>query len=56
VDLAVLVSAIENGPMLRRPGLIDELSIRSGGRYDVEPRAFAHVQRRMMSAGRGLLH
>ncbi len=55
VDLGVLVDAIENGPMLRRPGLITELSIRTAGRYDVEPRAFAHVQRRMMAAGRSNL-
>jgi uncharacterized protein (TIGR02270 family) len=53
VNLDVLVGAIESGPMLRRPDLITELSIRSGGRYDVEPRAFAHVQRRMMAASRG---
>jgi uncharacterized protein (TIGR02270 family) len=52
VDSSVLVEAIERGPMLRRPDLISELNIRSGGRYDVEPRAFAHVQRRMMAASR----
>ena len=52
VSLEVLVAAIEGGPMLHRPELINELTIRSGGRYDVEPRAFAQVQRRMMSAGR----
>jgi len=52
IDANVLVGAIERGPMLRRPELINELTIRSGGRYDVEPRAFAHVQRRMMAAGR----
>jgi uncharacterized protein (TIGR02270 family) len=56
VDLPVLISAIESGPMLRRPHLIGELTIRSGGRYDVEPRAFAQVQRGMMSAGRGTVH
>ena len=55
VNLDVLVDAIERGPMLRRPDLITELTIRSGGRYDVEPRAFTHVQRRMMAAGRGSL-
>jgi uncharacterized protein (TIGR02270 family) len=55
VDLGALVAIIESGPMLRRPDLISELMIRSGGRYDVEPRAFAHVQRRMMAAGRGAL-
>lgn len=52
VNTSVLVEAIERGPMLRRPELIGELTIRSGGRYDVEPRAFAHVQRRMMAASR----
>jgi uncharacterized protein (TIGR02270 family) len=53
VSLEVLLAAIEGGPMLHRPALISELTIRSGGRYDVEPRTLAHVQRRMMSAGRG---
>jgi uncharacterized protein (TIGR02270 family) len=52
VNSGVLVGAIERGPMLRRADLISELTIRSGGRYDVEPRAFAHVQRRMMAASR----
>lgn len=55
VDLDALVAAVESGPMLRRPDLITELTIRSGGRYDVEPRAFVPVQRRMMLAGRGAL-
>jgi len=54
-DPAVLMEAIESGPMLRRPEWIAELAARTGGRYDVEPRAFAHVQRRMMSAARGAL-
>lgn len=53
VNIETLVAAIERGPMLRRPDLITELTIRSGGAYDVEPRAFAHVQRRMMAAARG---
>lgn len=55
INLSVLVAAIESGPMLRRPGLILEAAIRMAGRYDVEPRAFAHVQRRMMAAGRGAI-
>lgn len=55
VSASELVAAIERGPMLRRPDLINELTIRSGGRYDVEPRAFAHVQRRMMAASRNVL-
>jgi uncharacterized protein (TIGR02270 family) len=53
VDLSVLMAAIEQGPMLRRPDLITEMTARTGGRYDVEPRAFAHVQKRMMANGRG---
>jgi uncharacterized protein (TIGR02270 family) len=52
VDLSVLVAAIETGPMLRRPNLILEATVRTAGQYDIEPRAFAHVQRRMMVAGR----
>lgn len=52
ISLGVLVDAIEGGPMLRRPGLILEAAVRTGGRYDVEPRAFAPVQRRMMAAAR----
>jgi len=56
VNVDVLVTAIEQGPMLRRADLITELTIRSGGRYDVEPRAFAHVQRRMMAASRAAFH
>jgi uncharacterized protein (TIGR02270 family) len=55
VSVDTLVAAIEQGPMLRRPDLITELTIRSGGLYDAEPRAFAHVQRRMMAAARGAL-
>jgi len=53
VNLSVLIGAIESGPMLRRADLIAEAEVRTAGRYDVEPRAFADVQRRMMSAGRG---
>ena len=52
INLGVLMESIESGPMLRRPGLILEAAIRTAGRYDVEPRAFAHVQRRMMAAAR----
>jgi uncharacterized protein (TIGR02270 family) len=55
VDLGALIAAIESGPMLRRPDLILEVAVRTAGRYDVEPRAFAHVQRRMMVAGRAAL-
>jgi len=56
VNVDVLLAAIEQGPMLRRPDLITELTIRSGGRYDVEPRACTPVQRRMMAASRAALH
>jgi uncharacterized protein (TIGR02270 family) len=52
VDLSVLIDAIETGPMLRRPNLILEVTVRTAGRYDVESRAFVRVQRRMMAAGR----
>jgi uncharacterized protein (TIGR02270 family) len=55
VDLSVLVAAIETGPMLRRPNLILEATVRTAGQYDVEPRAFAHIQHRMMVAGRAAL-
>jgi uncharacterized protein (TIGR02270 family) len=55
VDLGALLAAVESGPMLRRPDVIAELTIRTGGRYDVEARAFAGAQRRMMFAGRGAL-
>jgi uncharacterized protein (TIGR02270 family) len=51
-DLGVLIDTIEGGPMLRRAGLILEATVRTSGQYDVEPRAFAHVQRRMMAASR----
>ncbi len=56
VSVDVLLAAIEQGPMLRRPDLITELTIRSGGRYDVEPRACTRVQRRMMATSRAALH
>lgn len=56
VNVDVLLAAIEQGPMLRRPDLITELTIRSGGRYDVEPRAPTSVQHRMMAASRAALH
>jgi hypothetical protein len=55
VSLARLIAAIENGPMLRRPDFIFEAAIRTAGQYDVEARAFTHVQRRMMAAGSNAL-
>jgi uncharacterized protein (TIGR02270 family) len=54
-DLSVLLEAIETGPMMRRPDLILEATVRTNGAYDVEPRAFARVQQRMMTAGRASL-
>jgi uncharacterized protein (TIGR02270 family) len=48
----VLLAAIERGPMLRRDDLAHELAVRSGGKYDLETRAFARSQRTMMQAGR----
>lgn len=52
VDLGTLIEAVEQGPMLRRADLAREIAIRTNGLYDVEPRAFAQVQRRMMQAAR----
>lgn len=50
--LATLLEAIERGPMLRRADLALELAARTGGKYDLETRAFAHAQRSMMQAAR----
>jgi uncharacterized protein (TIGR02270 family) len=47
-----LATAIERGPMLRREDLARELAVRTAGKYDLETRAFAHVQRSMMQAAR----
>jgi uncharacterized protein (TIGR02270 family) len=47
-DGQALLSAIVNGPMLRRPDHIFELYVRSEGRFDVEPRASAPVQKNMI--------
>ncbi len=55
VDLGTLLDAVENGPMLRRPDLAHELAVRTNGRYDIEPRAFAQVQRSAMRAARARL-
>ncbi|MDE2263353.1 MAG: hypothetical protein KGL45_12570 [Gammaproteobacteria bacterium] len=48
----ILLDAIERGPMLRRDDLVLELAVRTGGKYDLEVRAFAHAQRSMMQAAR----
>ena len=50
--LETLFAAIERGPMHRRDDLALELAVRTGGKYDLETRAFAHVQRSMMQAAR----
>lgn len=55
VDLGTLIGAVETGPMLRRGDLALELAVRTGGKYDVQPRAFAQVQRTMMQAARARL-
>lgn len=55
VDLETLIGALETGPMLRRGDLALELAVRTGGRYDVEPRAFSRTQRTMMQAARARL-
>ena len=47
-----LAAAIERGPMLRREDLARELAVRTAGKYDLETRAFAHVQRSMMQSAR----
>jgi uncharacterized protein (TIGR02270 family) len=52
VALGSLLDAVEEGPMLRRNDLALELAVRTGGKYDLETRAFAHVQRSMMQAAR----
>jgi uncharacterized protein (TIGR02270 family) len=55
VDLESLIAALESGPMLRRADLALELTVRTGGKYDLEPRAFAQAQRTLMRAGRARL-
>jgi uncharacterized protein (TIGR02270 family) len=52
VNGETLLTAIESGPMLRRPDLVLELRVKTRGRYDVETRAFTARQRQMMTAAR----
>jgi uncharacterized protein (TIGR02270 family) len=52
VSLEGLAGALERGPMHRRADLALELAVRTAGKYDLEPRAFAHAQRSMMQAAR----
>jgi uncharacterized protein (TIGR02270 family) len=49
------LTAVERGPMLRRPDTVLELRARTRGRYDVETRAFTQRQRQMMAAGRAAM-
>jgi len=49
VSLAVLQETLEHGVMRRRDGYALELAIRTGGRYQVQTRAFTQVQRRHMA-------
>ncbi len=46
-----MLFAIVYGPMLRRPDHIFEMFVRSEGRFDVEPRASAPVQKNMIVSG-----
>jgi len=50
-----LLSAIVNGPMLRRTDHAFEMYVRSEGRFDVETRASAPVQRAMMASSQARL-
>jgi uncharacterized protein (TIGR02270 family) len=52
VSVDVLMDAVEEGPMLRRPDYAYELYVRTHGKYDVETRATRQVQRHMMLTGR----
>jgi uncharacterized protein (TIGR02270 family) len=47
-----LLSTMETGPMIRRSDIALELRVKTRGRYDVEPRAFAGRQRQMMMTSR----
>lgn len=54
-NLETLLTAVETGPMLRRPDVALELAAKSKGKYDIEPRAFTARQRTMMTSGRTAL-
>jgi uncharacterized protein (TIGR02270 family) len=49
-DLVGLQRGLAQDPMRRRHGLALELAVRTGGRYQVETRAFTSTQRRQMQA------
>jgi len=55
VDLDTLLDAVERGPMHRREDLVNELAVRTEGRFDLEPRAFTPIQRAGMRAARARL-
>ena len=48
-DLAVLMAAVDKGPMLRRGDYALELYVRTNGACDVETRAASFTQRRMIA-------
>jgi uncharacterized protein (TIGR02270 family) len=54
-DGHALLSAIVTGPMLRRADHAFEMFVRSEGRFDVETRAFAPVQKAMIAASQARL-
>jgi uncharacterized protein (TIGR02270 family) len=54
-ELAVLMAAIDKGPMLRRGDYALELYVRTKGGCDVETRAAGFVQRHMIAAAKARL-
>ena len=50
-----MLAAVVSGPMLRRPDHVFEMFVRSEGRFDVETRASAPVQRTMIASSHGRL-
>lgn len=54
-DGQALLSAIVNGPMLRRTDHAFEMYVRSEGRFDVETRASAPVQKHMIASSQARL-
>ncbi|HTU65333.1 MAG TPA: hypothetical protein VMF52_05255 [Steroidobacteraceae bacterium] len=54
-DGQAMLSAIVNGPMLRRPDHVFEMFVRSEGRFDVEPRASVPVQKTMIASSQARL-
>ncbi|HTE40925.1 MAG TPA: hypothetical protein VK629_08840 [Steroidobacteraceae bacterium] len=52
-EVNALTTAIEFGPMLRRPEWLFEIAVRTHGQFDIEPRSFAAQQRRMLAVSKG---